>query len=614
MMKKYALSIAFLFLIINILCARNSLTFYVSESNGNNANNGLSPQTAWKTIEKVNSGSFIAGDSILFKTGDTFTGRLILEVKGSKEAPIVFSSYGNMDHPIFDGDGNLSSILLKDCSYIKLTNLKIKNDNEISKPGVSTKTRYGIYLERTEVCTDISFLNISFTDIYPTEQITDDDQTGINGSAIANQGSWNDGDPTFINVLVDNCYFTKTARHALSLGSMQNLTITNCLFEHVGGAGIVIINSEDVLIENNVTQHTGSGISGRMAARGSGLWCIRSEGVVAQYNKFMYARGVKDSYGMHIDIGNRDIVYQYNLSVGNEGGFVEVLGGNVNVGYRYNVSIADGWRKRGDSDGRVFWIGNWSGDWHNPIGSDSIFVYNNSIYIPDTIQPSIRIEKHTKNTMFYNNIVYASLGFGDVIIENESNFNLFDYNIWYGAIRSVDQNSNVYRGINALTVDPQYSDRVVTTPEGFLLRQTSPAINKGKIIYNPDKKWRYDYYINAPLSDFFGNPVELTNKPNIGADNKYNSDVSVPTILQSNWKLFPNPVLAGQKLNLVLPVDLQTNKLFVRINDFSGKTIRHYSFEEGNKIEIQTGNLIKGLYLLVIENGKDMFQEKIIVL
>ena len=78
--------------------------------------------------------------------------------------------------------------------------------------------------------------------------------------------------------------------------------------------------------------------------------------------------------------GNKNLVYQYNYSEDNEGGFVEILGKNVNVGYRYNLSVGDGWRKRGTQMGQIFWFAGWSGDPQNPVGSDSIFVYNNSVY------------------------------------------------------------------------------------------------------------------------------------------------------------------------------------------------------------------------------------------
>ena len=44
-------------------------TYYVDATNGNDSNDGLSPESARQTIAKVNSMSFLPGDNILLKCG-----------------------------------------------------------------------------------------------------------------------------------------------------------------------------------------------------------------------------------------------------------------------------------------------------------------------------------------------------------------------------------------------------------------------------------------------------------------------------------------------------------------------------------------------------------------
>ena len=44
-----------------------SATYYVDATNGNDASNGLSEATPWKTVAKVNASSFNPGDQILLK-------------------------------------------------------------------------------------------------------------------------------------------------------------------------------------------------------------------------------------------------------------------------------------------------------------------------------------------------------------------------------------------------------------------------------------------------------------------------------------------------------------------------------------------------------------------
>ena len=95
------------FITIFILCISFSVfatEYFVSESLGNDLNNGLSKETAWKTLKKVQQESkkFIPGDIIRFKTGDVWLESLsLLKLKGTINEPIIFSSYGTDSKPIF---------------------------------------------------------------------------------------------------------------------------------------------------------------------------------------------------------------------------------------------------------------------------------------------------------------------------------------------------------------------------------------------------------------------------------------------------------------------------------------------------------------------------------
>ena len=71
-----------------------SATYYVDQTGGLDANTGLATDNAWKTIAKVNGETFSAGDSILFKKGETWREQLTVPSSGSAGNPITFSSYG----------------------------------------------------------------------------------------------------------------------------------------------------------------------------------------------------------------------------------------------------------------------------------------------------------------------------------------------------------------------------------------------------------------------------------------------------------------------------------------------------------------------------------------
>lgn len=76
--------------------------YYVSSSQGNDENDGLSPETPWKTLERVHQGEwdgdiYEPGDIVFFKRGDTWRGNL-----WCKEG-VTFSAYGEGPKPVIMG-------------------------------------------------------------------------------------------------------------------------------------------------------------------------------------------------------------------------------------------------------------------------------------------------------------------------------------------------------------------------------------------------------------------------------------------------------------------------------------------------------------------------------
>ncbi|MFA5147286.1 MAG: Ig-like domain-containing protein [Candidatus Omnitrophota bacterium] len=76
-------------------------TYYVDATSGDDANDGLSEETPWKTIAKVNSASFVPGDSILFKRGEVWRESLDITSGGDETAYVTFGAYGSGEKPLF---------------------------------------------------------------------------------------------------------------------------------------------------------------------------------------------------------------------------------------------------------------------------------------------------------------------------------------------------------------------------------------------------------------------------------------------------------------------------------------------------------------------------------
>jgi len=73
-------------------------TYYVSNK-GSDSNNGKSVRSPWQTLDKVNSASLAAGDTVLFKSGDSWYGKLVPK-SGSSSARITYGAYGRGNKPL----------------------------------------------------------------------------------------------------------------------------------------------------------------------------------------------------------------------------------------------------------------------------------------------------------------------------------------------------------------------------------------------------------------------------------------------------------------------------------------------------------------------------------
>lgn len=96
-----------LFLLLPVLL--RGTTYYVSSSDGDDADSGLTQELAKASLSWVNSVTFTAGDSILFKRGDTFRGSIYQTENGSAGSYIVYGAYGTGAKPKILGSKDLSA-------------------------------------------------------------------------------------------------------------------------------------------------------------------------------------------------------------------------------------------------------------------------------------------------------------------------------------------------------------------------------------------------------------------------------------------------------------------------------------------------------------------------
>ena len=105
--KKYILIVLSFLLITNT----RAQVYYVSSSQGNDMNDGLSVQSPFQSINKINSIHFNPGDSIYFKSGDYWEGMFWINGSGTLSEPIVIDVYGGNNRPVIN-DLDITSILI----------------------------------------------------------------------------------------------------------------------------------------------------------------------------------------------------------------------------------------------------------------------------------------------------------------------------------------------------------------------------------------------------------------------------------------------------------------------------------------------------------------------
>lgn len=168
-MKKLPIKLIALCILISALSTVGYATnYYVDPSSTSVTANG-SLNYPWKTISQVNSGTTLLnpGDTVFFKRGQVYSGRLNINRSGSSTAPIVYTNYGTGELPEFNNAvSDIINIYSK--QYIVIDGFKII-DRSISETDhtVQAKISYAINIENSPYCTikncDISRVGVGIS-------------------------------------------------------------------------------------------------------------------------------------------------------------------------------------------------------------------------------------------------------------------------------------------------------------------------------------------------------------------------------------------------------------------------------------------------------------------
>ena len=402
--------------------------YYVNAETGKDTNKGTNIKQPFQSVERVNLFQLKAGDSVLFATGQYFTGMLsIKNTNGTIKQPIVISFYkhnAKNEKPILDAGNQLNALLIQNSSHIIVKGLAFTGLMPFPKTDSTSKTaiKCGILVELTKdelqeniVLTDLLVHDVYFNApgfIRSAAETKSANGTQNYGWGIRFINNTKKGKLNNIKVLKTTIYnVSHTGLKATATpNGITQLEIANSKVYNTGGPGMQFSGVTKAHIHHNTIDHSGSTADSRNWGRGSGLWTWSCSDFLIEHNRFENANGPADSAGVHIDFNCKDIIIQYNVSANNAGGFCEILGNNYNCAYRYNISINDGHRIKGVNgafqEGKTFWLSGYVGDQQKNVGPYNSYFYNNTIYVAKNNTPKIAASSSSDGVLIANNIFY----------------------------------------------------------------------------------------------------------------------------------------------------------------------------------------------------------------
>ncbi len=210
------------------------VSYYVS-AEGNDLNDGKTPETAWKTLSKVSSANLSEGDGVFFRRGDIFRGTV------TAKAGVTYSAYGEGEKPRLYGS-------LRDYSESAFWDKTDKENVYVSKGKFSDdvglivfdggknhtiKKIIGVAGFDGTLKSDLEFYH-NTEDYKLYLYSTSDPNTRYTSTEIGEGKNLISG--VGHDVTIDNLCIMYTGAHGVGFGDgTRGLTVQNCEFGWIGG-------------------------------------------------------------------------------------------------------------------------------------------------------------------------------------------------------------------------------------------------------------------------------------------------------------------------------------------------------------------------------------------
>jgi len=533
-MYKKIMCLTSLILLLGLAGMVQATTYYVSPT-GNDLNAGTSTSTAWKTIAKVNSVTFAAGDSILFEGGKTFSGSLSFDATdgGTAISPLTISSYGTGRATI--SSGSADGLYMYNRAGTDIKNLIFVGAGRLVKGDFSGLDIW------TDLPGDVKLQRLYIDNV----DVSGYCKRGISIGGWNNRSGFKDVRITNSDVHdnADMGIFLWGYQYPVSGWANKDVYIADCrVYHNTGipniqqntGSGMVVSGTDGALIE--FCESWDNGELNKSRGEGPvGIWPYDANNVVIQFceshhNKTQGA----DGGGFDIDGGCQNSVLQYNYSHDNYGaGYLicQYSGARAykNNVVRYCISANDGIGSVKNMGALLFWSSGSSG------GIQNTKIYNNTFYCGPGAKGEPIKSFSSANTIFntkiHNNIIIKNTPTIDYVmrLRNATSATYtFQGNCYWcsGAPVQYSWTGVTYKGIAAFRAGTG-QEMLIGQPVGFetdpklvnpggiadidyKLQSSSPMINAGLNLQTL-------FGINPGTQDYFGTSIPQGGAYDVGA-------------------------------------------------------------------------------------------------
>lgn len=520
----------------------SAATYFISSHSGNDANNGLSAQSPWKSLEKIyiksySTAPFQPGDQILLNRGEVWDGQIRLHAVGTSAKPVVLGAYGTGVAPLIYGD-NHSVTWVAVSGYPGIYQAYVGKGSIVSEAYDGSAHLTAV----SAVAAGNHILNVALAADLKT--YLDMLSPGSFGPPTATDTLWvrtsTGGAPTKVRayrtaaVYVENSHYVtvqglsiKNTNEGVDVSGSSNVAVTGNSIQSTLGIGIylrgsdincsveanllsttgndalyVLSGTDNIFSSNTITNVTDTVLGLPTVGDHAAIGLQQSVNTLVEHNSISSVKGSGVDY--YYESGST-VRYNYLFDVG--GG---IFPHGTNLSVYYNIINAR-WRYYGQAGHDGIHATN--------TGTGTILVYNNVIY---AINDFGLMGSGTGKIHFRNNLVYSANPVGTLLstgANTDSDFNCF----YTSGVPIFVNGSGTYQGLTAFSRavgdeqhsvfgDPRFAVSTPVAANDFHLSTLSPCLAAGV-----DLKVIGLIGLSAEYLDYAGVSVPKGLQPSIGA-------------------------------------------------------------------------------------------------